>query len=179
VQRGLNEIAPPGQLNRWPAYLFNRGKREVMKSNASQIFTHARILATLHLLYGVSAAFVLTIWIAMFLLFILFPTTNHAEDSANKELLIIALVLVPFLVVAPLGAGYGLLRNRKWMSIAIGISATSSLPVIFGVGFVFLWQLGDYSKLVYIIPCLIMFLYSVWFLWARPQANKSLQVSAG
>jgi len=60
----------------------------------------------------------------MFLLFILSPMPNSGEDRTNTELLGIAIVLIPFFVVAPLAAVYGLLRNRGWMKIPIVISAT-------------------------------------------------------
>ena len=75
------------------------------KATPSQI--HARILAVLHLLFSVSNMFVLTIWIGMFLLFILSPSATRSEDHANVELLTIGVILFPVLVVGPLAAGYG------------------------------------------------------------------------
>jgi hypothetical protein len=142
------------------------------KATDSQI--HARILAVLHLLFSVSNMFVLTIWIGMFLLFILFPSATRSEDRANLELLTIGVILFPSLVVGPLAAGYGLLRNRGWTKIAIGASAMVALVTLVG-GFIFLWRSVEISALFYVLLCLILISYSVWFLWARPQANNGMQ----
>jgi len=140
----------------------------------SQVFTHARVLAALHLVFGLSSIFLLSIWIGMFLLFILSPIPNSGEDRTNNELLGIAIALIPFVVVAPFAAVYGLWRNRRWMKIPIAISAASALPVTLGLAFVSLWELQLYSILIFIVPGFVMFFDSVWFLW-RPQANKRLQ----
>jgi len=139
----------------------------VSQAASSQVVTHVRILAALYLVFGLSSILMLTIIIGMFLLFILSPMPNGGEDHTSAELLGIAIVLIPFLVVAPLAAVYGLLRNRRWMRIPIAISATFTLPVSLGLAFVSLWELRLYSMLIFIVPSFVMFVYSVWFLWRR------------
>jgi hypothetical protein len=155
-----------------------RAMKSYAESTATGYQIHARILAVLHLLYSVSNLFVLAIWIGMFLLFTLFPSANRGEDRTNAELLTICLILIPVLVVPPLAAGYGLLRNRRWTKIAIEASAMASLVTLVG-GLIFLWRSVDFSALVYVfvyvLLCLILISYSVWFLWARPQANNGMQ----
>jgi hypothetical protein len=92
------------------------------KSEPIPIANSARILMALNLFYGGPNAYLLAIWIAMFLLSILFSGSNPKEESSNMLMLALGLTLLPFAAL-PVATAYSLFRGRTGAKLAVAASA--------------------------------------------------------
>ena len=132
---------------------------------------HSKILGVFFLLFGVAHASVIGFVLAMFLFLLLMPFGNPAEDQFNLALVIILSIAILFVGVLPTIAGYGLVAMRRWGKNALAISSATTLLFVGSVTYLVVWHAKQYPLLLYVLPCLMLMIYSGWYVWCRKPAG--------
>jgi O-antigen/teichoic acid export membrane protein len=141
---------------------------------------HSKILGAIFLVFGLVHMIVVGFLLAMFLFLLVMPFGNPNEDQINLELVIILSIVILFVGVLPIIAGSGLLSTQRWGKNAIAFSSAITLLFLGSVTVVLVWHAKQYALLLYVLPCVILMSYSVWYVWRRrPQANTRLERTPG